>query len=126
MLHQLYNYCGSFFSHFYVCVASEHLTGVRSEVLEKIRLLQEELGLIDTHLSDQKTKYEEVNKCTERVIICNCSWNVLQLCQQETSLNDKTALLSRTIEGLKVFYLHFASICVLTGYVMIRCAVPIG
>ena len=47
---------------FIVCAntASEHLTSVRSEVLEKIRLLQEEVGLINSHLSDQKTKYEEV------------------------------------------------------------------
>lgn len=43
--------------------ASSHLAEVRKGVTEKIRLLNEELALIDTHLEDQKRKQEEVLIC---------------------------------------------------------------
>lgn len=40
--------------------ASAHLTAVRSEVVDKIKLLNEELVLIDSHLEEQKEKKSEV------------------------------------------------------------------
>ena len=48
-------------------LASKHLTEVRSEVVDKIKLLNEELLLIDSHLVEQKEKKSEVQEVVFRV-----------------------------------------------------------
>ena len=42
-------------------LASQHLKDVKLGIVEKIKLLNEELTLVDKHLEDQQRKQDEVS-----------------------------------------------------------------
>jgi hypothetical protein len=69
-----------------------------------MRLLSEELSLVDTHLTDQKSKFEDVFLLLLLSIILMICHMLSQVCKQESAACDKAALLSRTIKGLQVTY----------------------